>query len=75
MTPWDCCKVAFGINDPDKVWGAELSLPPGWRLVETDGTGARYVAIFRVEGTPTPEDGAAVRKTLDIVDPEEENGA
>lgn len=65
--PWDDCKVAFGIEDGDAVWdvcggnGKHADLPAGWSLNETDGSGARLVVVFRVEGVaPTAEDGAKV---------------
>jgi hypothetical protein len=70
-TPWDDCKVAFGIDDaapfddvssPKSVW--DHPLPKGWQLVEIDGAGARYVAVFRVSVMPTVEDGKAVRRWL-----------
>lgn len=64
--PWSDCKVAFDLNtDPDDFWtwydgeGRHL-MPRGWGLNETDGTGARYVAVFRVEVMPSAEDGATV---------------
>ena len=69
--PWCDCKVAYGIDDSEKFerWmdrtddGKGL-LPEGWDLCETDSSGARYVAVFRVEGMPTVADGVAVRKLL-----------
>jgi hypothetical protein len=71
VTPWDDLKVAFGIDDLERfeelmeetVDGKGL-LPVGWSLCETDGTGARYVAIFRVEGMPSARDGEAVAELL-----------
>jgi len=63
-TPWSDMKVAFPIGDDDALWAASdagrLTLPTGWELCETDGAGARYVAIFRVGGVPTIADGEAV---------------
>jgi hypothetical protein len=38
----------------------ERQLPKGWSLNEIDGTGARWVAIFRVAGVPRVEDGERV---------------
>lgn len=68
-TPWDDCKVAFGYDgqtDIDDVWDAiKESLPDGWEMNETDGSGARYVFIFRVNGTPNETDGQFVRELLD----------
>jgi len=67
--PWDDCKIAFNIDDPDTVWqlfnGTPcLLLPMGWELVETDSSGARAVAIFRVMGLPTVTDGEKVKAIL-----------
>lgn len=76
--PWDDCKVAFGIDDERAIEvlfysgptsGAArhakgLGLPPGWVLNEVDGAGARWVAVFRVAGLPTVEDGRAVKRLL-----------
>lgn len=69
--PWCDCKVAFGIDDPERFerWmdltddGRGL-LPEGWSLCETDGAGARYVAIFRVEVPLTRVDGLRVERLL-----------
>ena len=78
--PWDDCKVAFGIDDDRAVeklfysgaasGGGEarhskkLGLPPGWTLNEVDGAGARWVAVFRVDGVPTVRDGKRVIAVL-----------
>lgn len=63
--PWDDCKVAFGIDNADP-FDTERSepLPSGWELNEVDGTGARWVAVFRVAGIPTVEDGQLVNRWL-----------
>ena len=62
--PWSDLKVGFPIGDDDAIWAASdagrLILPAGWELCETDGAGARYLAIFRVDGVPTVADGEAV---------------
>lgn len=65
--PWSDCKVAFGADDKDAVWRTfcgpgmgPQNLPPGWSLCETDASGARLVAVFRVDGPLRVEDGAAV---------------
>jgi len=67
-TPWSDCKVAYGIDDADRFWRwidrGTLSLPDGWEACETDCAGARCVAVFRVDGYPTYEDGERVRKRL-----------
>ena len=73
-TPWDDCKVAYGI------WNEEISdrfypdvdglLPTGWELDETDRTGARCVIVFRVNGIPKEDDGNAVRSLLEKLDRE-----
>lgn len=70
--PWSDCKVAFGFDcDSEKVWqalwpeeSAKFKLPAGWSLCETDGAGARDVAVFRVEVPLRPEDGEAVAAIL-----------
>jgi len=75
---WDDCKVVFGIDDDEAVMslfysgpygGAskhakKLGLPAGWTLNEVDGTGARWVAVFRVDGVPTARDGKRVIEVL-----------
>jgi hypothetical protein len=69
--PWCDCKVAYGIDDIDKFerwmdrtdWAKDL-LPDGWSVSETDASGARYVAVFRVEGKLTEEDGMSVLRLL-----------
>ena len=68
--PWSDCKVAFPIYDSEAVWNSDikLNLPDEWTLIETDGTGARYVAIFRVNGIPKIEDGEKVGKILLKID-------
>lgn len=65
-------KVAFSVDEVDALWDAldnqELHLPEGWSLDETDSSGARYVAVFRIEGVmPTFEDGLAVQAALDAI--------
>lgn len=66
--PWDDCKVAYGIDDQEQIWRQygkrPLQLPAGWSLDETDGSGARLVVVFRVEGVPTSADGKAVKTLL-----------
>jgi hypothetical protein len=69
---WSDCKVAFSIEEDDPVWEQLSSidgeskhlLPNGWELIETDCAGARCVAIFRVDGVPTIEDGRIIEKVL-----------
>lgn len=71
-TPWDDCKVAFGVDDGDPFDDSTIfenlcagrGLPRGWVLDEVDGTGARWVAVFRVDGVPSPSSGKRVRATL-----------
>jgi hypothetical protein len=74
--PWSDCKIAFGYEgyDPEDVWiayglngNALHKLPEGWRLCETDGAGARWVAVFRVECVPTVEDGKIVEALLTAI--------
>ena len=65
--PWDHCKVAFGIQTEERVWRLSEDrslLPPGWMLAETDGSGARWVAIFSVDTVPTAADGEKVLTAL-----------
>ncbi|WP_375292110.1 hypothetical protein [Sphingomonas melonis] len=63
--PWGDLKVAFGIDNPERMWRAKeagkLELPEGWSMVETDCSGARCVVVFRVEVLPTVEDGRAAK--------------
>jgi len=67
--PWSDCKVAFGVEDDEAVWNADLSLPAGWELNETDCSGARCVAVFRVDGVPNIADGEAVAAMLEALPP------
>jgi len=82
--PWDDCKVAFGVGNPD-TWdllfvpipsSAELSemakrrLPSGWTPDERDTSGARVVIVFRVVGVPDGASGRAVRELLDELERE-----
>lgn len=70
--PWDDLKVAFGIDndapfDDHTIWEnlcAGHGLPRGWALNEVDGTGARWVAVFRVAVMPTAYAGRRVRSML-----------
>lgn len=66
--PWCDMKAAYPVTNPDRLWRAldrgALDLPDGWSLVETDGSGARYVALFRIAGVPTVEDGRRVAATV-----------
>lgn len=61
--PWDDMKVAFSVDDADAVWDHN-DWPEGWEMVETDSSGARVVAIFRVSGMIREEDGVTVLQTL-----------
>ncbi|WP_289241667.1 hypothetical protein [Delftia sp.] len=67
--PWGDLKVAFDFDDdPDVLWAGsdagDVIFPNGWRLVETDGNGARTVAVFRVDHPPTVTEGRAVQAVL-----------
>lgn len=66
--PWNDLKVAYGVNNPERLWKAEQAgktkFPAGWEFNETDGSGARFVAIFRVDVLPTVEDGRKVKAEL-----------
>ena len=68
VAPWSDCKVAFGINNPDRWISAHdrgaIVLPFGWEWNEVDSSGARSVIVFRVEGVPTVEDGREVARTI-----------
>lgn len=65
---WGDLKVAFACDDPDPLWAAreagQLTLPQGWELNETDGAGARWVAVFRVDHSPTYAEGEIVAAQL-----------
>lgn len=56
--PWSDMKIAFGCNNPDRLWTAvdnsKAVFPHNWKLIETDCAGARCVAIFRVQMTGEP---------------------
>lgn len=67
--PWDDLKVAYGIEDHDALWDwynhkGEDALPNGWELNEVDGSGARCVAIFRVNGSFKEQDAEQVKILL-----------
>jgi hypothetical protein len=68
--PWGDLKVAFPCGpNADRLWRAheagKVAYPTGWELCETDASGARLVAVFRVSGAvPTVEDGIRVRAEL-----------
>ena len=64
--PWSDLKVAFPINDPDAAWKLDdrKPWPGGWQMTETDSTGARAVAIFRVNGVPSVPDAEAISRML-----------
>lgn len=68
VMPWDDCKLAFGVDDETKLWraydGGKLKLPTGWELVETDCSGARCVAVFRVSGMPKIAAAEEVKRKL-----------
>lgn len=68
--PWAVLKVCFSCGDNvERLWRASetgrLELPDGWKLSETDISGASgYVAIFEVDGLPIPADGYKVKAEL-----------
>ncbi len=73
--PWGDCKVCFDFDGDleleDRLWEAfwptetaAHKLPDGWSLNETDGTGARLVVVFRVEGELRRKDGEVVARLL-----------
>jgi hypothetical protein len=65
---WDDMKLAFSFDDgAEDIWarwgpgGTHTDeLPEGWSLNETDSSGARHVAVFRVEGFFNPADAYRV---------------
>lgn len=69
-SPWDDCKVAFSIDDDRPLWRRyddsrlTADLPADWSLCEVDGSGARLVAVFRIERIPSAEDGRKVLSML-----------
>lgn len=73
-TPWDDCKIAFGVEGKERIWrwsetaAYKRDMPANWALCETDCSGARCVAIFRVEGIPTVADGQRVAALVKRVD-------
>lgn len=68
MIPWSDCKVAFSIGNADPFDSVDCErgtrLPRGWELSEVDGTGGRWVVVFRVKGIPATEDGERVKRWL-----------
>lgn len=68
--PWNDCKVAYGIDEDRVLWRRfddgrlAADLPAGWSLTEVDGAGARLVAVFRIDGIPSAEDGKKVLSML-----------
>ncbi|MBN7759744.1 hypothetical protein JYP52_01230 [Nitratireductor aquibiodomus] len=66
--PWTDLKVAFDVVSDSAFWDAyvagDLQLPDGWEINETDCSGARCVAVFRVNRLPTTSDGRAVADLL-----------
>ena len=70
-TPWDDLKVAYGYANEDAFqsfignnWDCQGKLPQGWTLNELDASGARCVAVFRVEGPFRNEDAQTVANLL-----------
>jgi hypothetical protein len=66
--PWSDCKIVFDIDNqiPLDHWWDKVNekLPPGWELVEYDGDGTRWVAVFRVDCEICVEDGQRVVEVL-----------
>ncbi len=66
--PWGDLKVAFGVDaGADDIFDRfdnDRDLPTGWELNETDSSGARMVAVFRVDHAPTLEEGRIVEAIL-----------
>jgi hypothetical protein len=70
--PWSDCKIAFGVHDGDSIWDLyDTQIKPyiseKWELWGTDGSGARWVVIFRVNGIPTREEGEKVKSILEKI--------
>lgn len=68
---WSDCKVAFSVDDEQVVWEhfgpgtkSPFRLPEGWELCQTDASGYRAVAVFRVDGDLTRKDGEEVAHLL-----------
>ena len=66
--PRSDCKVSYTISNKELLWtvvkNGSFQFPKGWSLFETDLTGAREVAVFRVEGPFTFEDAKSVENEL-----------
>jgi len=66
--PWDDCKVAFEVDNPeiyDKICYGHPGFPKGWEPIELNGEGTNWFIIFRVEGMPTMADGNITKMLLD----------
>lgn len=62
---WCDLKVAFDAESDDALWDApEAVWPSGWELSETDSSGARLVAVFRVDHLPTSDETRAVAAAI-----------
>jgi hypothetical protein len=65
---WQDLKIGYEILDVDRLWAADqdgsLKLPPGWKLIETDGSCFQLWAVFRVEHLPTATEALLVGKAL-----------
>ena len=73
VTPWDDCKVCFGVDaDADELfaWAEKYAkhFPCGWRFEGTDATGLRMVAVFSVAGLVDRASGEVIRKSLDTLE-------
>ena len=74
--PWDGgCRVAFGVSDGYAIWDKfektlwRERLPKGWKVDQLDTAGARSAMVFWVECVPAVEDGRAVRRLLNRMEP------
>lgn len=64
-TAWCDLKIAFDVNDDEAIWDApDDCWPAGWELNQTDASGARVVAVFRVDHLPTEDEARAVANIL-----------
>ncbi len=73
--PWSDCKIAFAVYGQDDIWDYlgsngkwKSQVPVGWTLIETDCSGARCVAIFRVETLPCVDDGKVLARLIAKID-------
>lgn len=69
---WCDVKVAFAIDDEEVLWNTTWNAPQdiwpkGWKHAETISSGARCVAVFRVDHLPTADETRAVNARLETI--------